>query len=64
MKKENRGGARPGTGPKPSEFPKKPRSFYASDPEWEQINTNAKKAGKKTSEYIRDMALNEGKNNE
>lgn len=58
-KKDNRGGARPGTGPKKTEDPRKPRSFYASDQEWNQIKKNAIKAGIQTSEYIRKRALSE-----
>ena len=52
-------GSRPGAG-RPAvsdeEF-RKPRSFKATDSEWEQIKAKAKKAGVPASEYIRTKTM-------
>jgi hypothetical protein len=57
VKKPGRGGARPNSGPPKSPQSKSPRSFYASDEEWDQIKNFATEAGKAISEYIRERAL-------
>ena len=56
---DKRGGHRIGAG-RPAvsdeEF-RKPRSFKATDAEWEQIKAKAKEAGMPASEYIRAKTL-------
>lgn len=46
-----------GRKPLPKNKVRKPRSFKASDQEWEEIKTLADKAGVSVSEYIRICAL-------
>jgi len=53
-----RGGKRPGAGRPPSAEKMKPRSFKATDADWQQIHELAAKHGfESTSEYIRHVAL-------
>lgn len=53
------GGSRPGAGRPPAEEPRKARTFKATDAEWEQIQTKARKVGMNASEYIRSKTLND-----
>ncbi len=56
-KNKGRGGYRPGSGRPQIDNPKKPRSFKATDKEWELIQKKANQLGLTTSEYIRQKAL-------
>lgn len=53
------GGAREGSGrPRvPDKEYRKPRSFKATDEEWERIKAKAKEAGMSAAEYIRHQTL-------
>lgn len=57
MNDHNHGGLRPGVGRPSVEELRKPRSFKATDAEWQQIQANAEKAGLKISQYLRKKAL-------
>jgi len=57
-KRGQHGGARIGAGRPPvGENKRKPRSFKATDEEWQEIKRKAKKSGLTISEYIRKKAL-------
>lgn len=62
--KKGRGGARHGAGQPKKDYPRKPRTFHASDKEWAIIKLNAASAGITISDYIRAKVLDPIKSEE
>ena len=57
MNDHTHGGARPGSGRKPSPVKLKVYSYKASEADHAQMQANADRAGMKLSEYIRHRCL-------